>query len=364
MRYLPSKAKQSGLSLIELMISIVLGLLIMTAVIQLFVSNKQTYLVTESQTQMQDNARFALNFISKEIRSAGYSGCRAIENTNVQIIANDPVPAIMSEDTIFTGTESWPTGVESASLGSVKEGSDIFVMQRAAGCGATLTGNVATSNANIQVQAPNNCNLTAGEVLMIADCETAHIFRATSVSANEAGDIQTIAHANDVNQANRFCKGYETLPQPGNCDTDEDKLYSFDAELYKFVSTSYFIRNDANGMPALWKHDNTRGVTLPNVANPNPTIMVEGVDDLQIEYGLDDNEDDIIDRYENAQTITNTNEWNKVMSADVSLLVQTQEDNLTLNDQNLAYNGTTITGTDGRLRRVFNTIIGVRNRVQ
>lgn len=365
MRYLPSKAKQSGLSLVELMISIVLALLVVAAVIQLFVSNKNTYRITESQTQMQDNARYALNFISKEIRSAGFSGCRAIDNIKPEIIANAPVPAIMNEDTIITGNENWGVGVTSATLGSVKAGSDVFSLQRAAGCGATLTGNLANSNSNIQVHAPNNCNLVPGEILMIADCETAHIFRATSVNT-PSGDMQTIAHANDVNQANKFCKKYESLPHSGNCDadTEQDKLYSFDAELYKFVSTSYFIRDDLNGMPALWKHDNTRGVTLPNVFNPNPSIMVEGIDDLQIEYGVDDNEDDVIDRYEDAQVITNASEWNKVMSAEVSLLVQTQAANLTLNDQNITYNGTTIIGNDGRLRRVFTTTIGVRNRVQ
>jgi len=364
MRLFQAKTQESGLSLIELMISIVLGLLIVTAVIQLFLSNKNTYRITESQTQMQDNARFALNYLSKEIRSAGYSGCRAIEETDVEIIANAPLPTIMDEDTIMTGTESWGEGVVSATLGPVKTGSDVFTTQRAVGCGATLVSNLATSDANIDVASPNRCNLIPGEVLMIADCETAHIFRVTSVTANGAGDIETIVHADDVNQASRFCKGYSTLPLTGNCDDKKNKLYNYDAELYEFTSSSYFIRDDDIGLPALWVFDNTSATTLPNVANPNPRVMISGIDDMQIEYGLDDNDDDTIDRYDNAQAITNANEWEKVMSTEVSLLVQTQETNLTLNDQVLNYNGADVIGNDGRLRRVFTTIIGVRNRVQ
>lgn len=351
-----TKFRQSGLSLIELMIAITLGLLIMAAVIQLFVNNKQTYRITESQTQMQDNARFSMNYLSKDIRLAGYSGCRAINKINVQIIADAPVPATMSPDTVITGTENWGAGVISATLGEVQVGSDVLSIQRASSCGGTLTEN--TSNTEVKVNAPNSCNLQSGEVLMISDCEDAHIFRATTVS--NGTNKQTITHANNMNQANRFCTAYSTLPQAGNCDTGKTKLYGYDAELYKFVSASYFIRESVNGVPALWVYDATSATT----PGDNPKVMVEGISDMQIEYGIDDNDDDIIDRYTDAQTITDAIDWSRVISAEVSLLVQTAETNLTLNNQSLTYNGTTITGTDGRIRRVFVTTIGVRNRVQ
>jgi len=358
------RKKQSGLTLVELMIAVVLGLLLVAGVIQIFVSNKQTYRVTEAHSRLQDNARFTLEVLSKDVRSAGYSGCRAIENMNVTTIANAPIPAVMTANTIVTGNESttiasWSPAL-SGSLGTVVGGTDVITLQSGTGCGANLIGNVGSSNANIQVFAPNTCSLAAGDVLMIADCEDAHIFRATNVS-NAAGQ-QTVAHANNSNEANHFCKSYPSLPHAGACNTGEAKLYGYDAELFKFVAVTYFIRLGTNGDPALWKFDHTAGVSATN-----PVELVEGIENMQIEYGVDTNDDDIVDRYSNAQVVSDANagvgEWDKVVSARISLLAQTLEQNLTTVDQNVTYNAGIVTG-EGRIRRVFTTTVGIRNRVQ
>ena len=355
-----SRQKQTGLTLIELMIAMVLGLLLMAGVIQVFISNNHTSRVTESHSRLQDNARFALEILSKDVRAAGYSGCRAIENMNVVSIGDTPMPASMSAATIIggsdasTATSSWTPAI-SGSLGTVVSGTDVVTLQHGTGCGANLVGNVGSSNANIQVFSPNTCNLSAGDVLMISDCEDAHIFRATSVS-NGTGQ-QTVAHASG-NGANHFCTSYSALPQPGVCDSGTAKLYDYDAEIFKFSAVTYFIRLGKNGDPALWIFDLTAAA-----GTDNPVELVEGIENMQVVYGADDNDDDVVDRYVNAGIIESGNDWDKVVSARISLLMQTLEQNLTTGDQNVAYNGGTVTG-EGRIRRVFTTTIGIRNRVQ
>jgi len=355
-----SRQKQIGLTLIELMIAMVLGLLLVAGVIQVFISNNQTSRVVESHSRLQDNARFALEILSKDIRSAGYSGCRAIENMNVVTIADTPMPDLMSATTVIGGSDastaasSW-TPALSASLGTVVSGTDVITLQHGTGCGANLTGNIGSSNANIEVFSPNTCNLTAGDVLMIADCEDAHIFRASNVS-NGSGQ-QTIAHANG-NQANHFCTSYPPLPHTGACTSGTAKLYDYDAELFKFSAVTYFIRLGTNGDPALWRFDLTAAAGVNN-----PVELVEGIENMQVVYGVDDNDDDIVDNYVNAGIISTASNWDKVVSARISLLAQTLEQNLTTGDQNVAYGGGTVTG-EGRIRRVFTTTIGIRNRVQ
>lgn len=71
----PPKLKyvQVGFSIVELMISLVLGLLLMTGVIQVFLSSRQTYATNEAMARQQENGRFALEFIARSARSAGYS---------------------------------------------------------------------------------------------------------------------------------------------------------------------------------------------------------------------------------------------------------------------------------------------------
>ena len=67
--------KQLGLSLIELMIAITLGLLMTAALIEFFVSNKQIYRTQESLSRVQENGRFAVHFIATDVRMAGYVTC-------------------------------------------------------------------------------------------------------------------------------------------------------------------------------------------------------------------------------------------------------------------------------------------------
>lgn len=63
---------QVGLSIVELMVALALGLLLMTGIIQVFLSSRQTYSANEAMGRMQENGRFALEFIARSARQAGY----------------------------------------------------------------------------------------------------------------------------------------------------------------------------------------------------------------------------------------------------------------------------------------------------
>jgi type IV pilus assembly protein PilW len=65
--------KQKGLTLIELMIAMLLSLVITYAAFSIMVSNNQTANIAETASQSQDNGRFAISFLSRQITKAGYS---------------------------------------------------------------------------------------------------------------------------------------------------------------------------------------------------------------------------------------------------------------------------------------------------
>jgi type IV pilus assembly protein PilW len=69
-----NKKQQLGLTLVELMIAMVIGLVLTGGVIQIFVANNQTYRVTENMSRVQENGRFALDNLGKIIRLAGFKG--------------------------------------------------------------------------------------------------------------------------------------------------------------------------------------------------------------------------------------------------------------------------------------------------
>jgi type IV pilus assembly protein PilW len=70
-----SCARQRGLSLIELMIAITLGLVLMTGVIQVFLSSKNVFSTQQAVSRIQETGRLAIEFISRDTRMAGYMGC-------------------------------------------------------------------------------------------------------------------------------------------------------------------------------------------------------------------------------------------------------------------------------------------------
>src|SRR5471030_2236778 len=60
-----------GFSLIEMMISMTIGMVLLVAVAQLFYGNRQTSQTQEEAARMQETARFAILILAREVRLAG-----------------------------------------------------------------------------------------------------------------------------------------------------------------------------------------------------------------------------------------------------------------------------------------------------
>ena len=65
------RAAQQGLSLVELMVAIALGLFLSWGAIQAFLSGKQTYSTQQALSRIQENARLVQDFLGFDIRSDG-----------------------------------------------------------------------------------------------------------------------------------------------------------------------------------------------------------------------------------------------------------------------------------------------------
>ena len=236
----------------------------------------------------------------------------------------------------------------------VLPGTDVLTIRHGADCGAYLVGNMTADNANIQIDRTNTCDFEAGDILFITDCRSADIFTATnvSVSTGTGGETETIAHAENLNIDNRLSKAYLE-----------------DSQVMKFESVSYFIRLGAGGEPALWRLFNGR----PS-GGDNPQELVEGVENMQVLYGVDRSNDYAADCYVSAagfptttppsSNCTNSNRWRDVVSVRLSLLLRTPEDHLSTKPVQYTYDGAVVSDPgDYRLRRVFTTAVNLRNRV-
>jgi type IV pilus assembly protein PilW len=92
----PPRNRQAGLSLIELMVAMLIGLFLILGVTQIFINNQKSYLFQQGQVGNQENGRFAMALLSQELSKAGYRsnpaksfpsgaglGCDFAEDTSV-----------------------------------------------------------------------------------------------------------------------------------------------------------------------------------------------------------------------------------------------------------------------------------------
>lgn len=96
--------KAQGFSVVEVMVSLVLGLVVVAGVSQVYLGSKQSYRLNEARSRMQEDARFVLQFLSKYIRLAGYRSVPLPDQTPFP--ANSPLTAAIpkfSDGQVVTG---------------------------------------------------------------------------------------------------------------------------------------------------------------------------------------------------------------------------------------------------------------------
>lgn len=71
-RRLPARTRQTGFTLVELMVAVAIGLLVVASAVGVFVNMKASYVAQDNQSQLQDAQRMAVQMIRTTVQSAGY----------------------------------------------------------------------------------------------------------------------------------------------------------------------------------------------------------------------------------------------------------------------------------------------------
>ncbi len=317
-----------------------IGLLLMSGVITILTSSHQTYRVNDALARIQENARYAFHILSKDIRMAGYSGCAGNGVPTVNTL-NNSTDFLWRLGQALEGFEAikatvWaPALPPSGAIPSPLGGRDIIVVRGVDGDSTKIIqhpGGNPPGSADLKVTAGSG--LEEGNIVLVTDCLASAIFQITNI--NTSSNKDNIVH----NTGN--------TGTPGNSTKQLGKEFT-GGDLVKISTRSYFIRM-AEIWPALYR----------KVGASQAEELVRGIEDMQIEYGEDLDENWTADIYRTADVVVN---WGKVVSVRISLLLQSIGDNITSQPQPYTFNGTTTTPTDRRLRQVFTTVITLRNRV-
>lgn len=327
------RSVQAGLTLIELMIALGLGLLIVAALGYLFVGNRQAFRVQDNLARMQENGRYAMEVLGQDLRMVGYIGCAKLgaHPGEVTVAATASGATAPKPANILVGTEG---GL----------GADGISLMRVDGRGTVLTAAMTDAAAAVPIPA-SPWEYAAGTTFIIADCLNADIFRASAKV--EKGDTN-IEHKE---------KNSNTYNTKNNLSKD----YGADAMVFPFQSIGYIIKTNPAGNPGLYR-----------AVDGTEQELVENVKDMQIVYGVDTDGDGAVNAYDRADQVT---KWEDVLAVRVSLLLRSTEANIATGPPSVFWD----TNNDGvndfdadkdadaqarRLLYVYTSTFGLRNRVR
>jgi type IV pilus assembly protein PilW len=365
-RLLPQKLahRQRGISLVEIMVALTISLLLTYGVGQIYLSSKQTYRLQEAQSRLQESARYALEFLDHDIRLAGYLGCNSgavgTVPLTLTIVAAAPLvapmippslpasrtaavcgagnPALVTAAAVTggdnnAGSFTCSSPALSATLNSpdLVQGTDAITIQFAESCSAGVFTNAAiASGADPTASATGSCDATGSPALLIAQCGGG----TDSVDILRAGQVVS-------------------------------RAYAAASEIMTLRSYTYFIRTNPNNQPALYRFDNNISVG----AVMKTVELVEGVEDMQITYGVDTvvNPDGGANQYLTATEVnalaTSPNPWFDVVGVRVCLTIRSTDDYIASSPQPYlsCTTGAATTPADRRLRRTIQSTMSLRN---
>lgn len=285
----------AGYSLIEMMVALVFGLLIMGGVLQIYMASKSSYRVQESLGRIQENARFAIEQISRDIRLVGFGG------NNYQ-------------------TWSVKETTEAGSQLGVVNGECFNAPFRWAAPMIT-SGDIPTSifgeNDAAGTLAPCAQDYALGDVLSVHFAEP---------EAIEDGDLA----ANQLYVRTSLQQGVVFRCQiNGNCIPADAPAASNVVANFPVYAATYYVRDYAetsgDGVNTLVR------ARLDPAGEVVHEPIIEHVAHLQFQYGVDANGDDVVDQYLNANQIgdytsaAGMQSWRDVMTVRTWLLLRSKD---------------------------------------
>ena len=356
--------KQSGFTLIELMIVLTLSLFLMLAVIQIFSANSQNFRFSIAFSRMQENGRLALDELARDIRMAGFFGCASRQQITINSVATNNPPNVAPSQHIIgfdggigfnsTGasiidSRGRPLTLCNNALGNINACriSDILQIIRGAETIGVSISSMTSANDPINISSTDMSTLqpsitTNGtppneeDLVVITDCQQADLFRAIATSS--------------------------TSLTPN---TNLQKAYPSDSFVIPLVGATYFVATDnrdkdGDGVPDEIATLYRLGIFDENVA-PQAIPIARGVESIQIQYGENIQGDEFADVYR--ESAASVSDFTNVVSVRIGILLKSEQDFLTDAPIPVTFMGDNFNNGDRRLRLQMFTTIGLRNRV-
>lgn len=344
---------QRGVSLVEVLITLAIGLIISIGAIAMVISNRQAYRSTEALSRIQESTRVAFEIMSRDLRASGVNACnggRRVLNLLASPTTNwwsDWTGGIRGFDnttaslaaTIGTGAIQRVSGTDLVEVMHAGTSALVVRTHNASAAAADLDGLTVPAHGLVVEQSHS---LAAGDLVLVCDFEDTSIFQVSGV------DTTTHAIEHDVvaGKTPGNCSSGLAFRTPLVCDggTGSRKVFPPGAQLMRLEAAAWYVgyngrTGSTNSPTSLYRVGIER--TGGGSAQPVVEEIVEGVRDMQILYMVGG-------AYVAAGSVT---DWSQVTGAEITLTIDAPDA------------GTSTASSGARLSRTLTHVVNLRNRV-
>lgn len=280
---------ETGFSLVELMIAIVLGLILISSLISIFAGNQRTSSLNSAIANLQESARFSMEQIGSDLKMSGYQGCADnVDSPMTSIATNSPTSNYVQSATVGSVVQSGDTWNPVPPAEFITSGRNAVVGSHALTVqfggpqvGRLEKGQVDNGSGEVDPSLPLSVssspnepfNIKTGDFAIVSNCINAELFEVTSVA--EGLSETTIGHGSDANDSDEFVQAHGS----NNDVLAETQVLRFNSNVYYVADTG--LQNKAGDtITALYRQ------SLPNSAANPPVELIQGVENLRLAFGV------------------------------------------------------------------------------
>ena len=380
---------QRGVSLIELMVSIGLGLAIIVSVAAVYVAAKQTHRYQETSGRLQEDAGFALDLIAKDLRVAGFGGCLGVSSVTAGtpavttyypssglspanpdgVIGPNPLATLeptnagvtvqpMMPGSIVRGFDSLPSALYASSgTVTVSSSSGSLFFYSGGTHAVAVSAPMAASSAPVAIDDDpykwrNETHASGVFDFVVSSCSASSLFKGKVGSAGPPYQISHDAALDNV--ADAFADG---------------SIYSTDAMVFPLEWQLYFVATRSGAAtPSLY------GISYNGNQRSLAQELVPNVESMRLNYGENTSTAPdgvspslVTDVWRTAAA--DVTDWSRVTAVRIGLMMVSNEDNANpevalVVPKLLGQTYTLPTGASSmRVRKAFSTTVVLRNQV-
>jgi len=313
-----------GVTLVELMIAIVISSILVLGIAEIFRINKRSFQAQDDAARMQESGRFAFNMLMQDIRRAGYYGGNA-DTTNITGTAGIVSPATNT----CPSDNTWGRMLERRIIGKNDTNTDY----------ACIT------------------NYSQGDIIVTRYTEGANV---TTTTMNLAANDNAYFIRSSMFEGRLFI-GDDQASATNSVSETPNSVQTLSANAYYVGTTARNCRfNDPANNPipitALYRE------TLSATGLPVQEEVASSIERLQIQYGVDNDEDAAVNQYFDADDFDGTPDWSEVITVRFWVLVRAEcPTNGYTNNKTYVMGDNPYTPGDNFKRQLYSSTVTLRN---